>query len=550
MNKVRYIPLGGAGKVTKNMHVFETERDILILDCGIGFPESDQLGVDVLIPDVSYLRGKQDKIRGIVISHAHEDHIGGFPYVIEDLGKPPIYASRLPLSFIEQKLDEHKLLKNQSLHLIDPDQGAFRLGEFEINPYRVNHSVPDALGLFIRTQIGNFVFSPDFKFDWTPVDGVLFEIGKLAKFCEDGVLALFSDSLGSLKEGFTESEQKIQEAFEREMENAPGQFFITTMSSNISRMQLAINASIKYGRRIVPVGRSIDQNLQIASKLGYINAPKNMIVPLEKAKRIRGNKLTYLIAGSFAQKGSALDRLARGEHRRLKLRPGAVVVFSADPIPGVYDLVGDLIDALIESGARVVYSEIQDDLHVSGHGSQGDLAAMIGITRPQYFVPIGGSYRHQRGYLHLVERMGFDPKTVFELRENTTIDFTPNNAHWGKKVVTRDVFVDGNLVGDVGRRVLDDRLRLAEGGMVVLIARKRKNGVIDNWIDVVTRGFVYVSGADELIEQVRKVARKVVKGKKAQEWPKLKDQLEQQVRDFLYKKTRREPLIVVTLVDR
>lgn len=549
MDKVTYIPLGGAGKVTKNMHVFETEQDILIIDCGIGFPESDQLGVDVLIPDISYLRGKKNKIRGIVISHAHEDHIGGLPYVIEDLGRPPIYATQLPLSFIRNKLEERNLLNGQSLHLINPDDGPFKLGGFEIDPYRVNHSVPDALGLFLRTPAGNIVFAPDFKFDWTPVDGVLFDIGKIARLSADGVQVLFSDSLGSLRTGYTESEQKIQEAFEREMEDADGQVFITTMSSNISRMQQAINASVKYGRRVVPVGRSVDQNLEIATRLGYIKAPKGTVLPLEKSRRVPGKKLTYIVAGSFGQRGSALDRIAKGEHRRLQIHEKAVVIFSADPIPGVYDVVGDLIDDLTEAGARVVYSEIQDDLHVSGHGSQGDLSTLMGIVRPKFFVPIGGSYRHQRGYLKLAEKMGFDPKTVFELRQNNTIDITTDDAKWGAKVATKDIFVDGNLVGDVGPRVLDDRLQLAEGGMLVLILQKGVEGNLADWVGVVTRGMVYVANADSIIDDVRVLVQKQIRGKKVSDWANVRSNVEQRVQSFVKEKIGREPLIVATLAN-
>ena len=549
MNKLRYIPLGGVGEVTKNMHVWESDRDILVIDAGIGFPETEQLGVDVVIPDVSYLRDRRDKIRAVLISHAHEDHIGGLPYLLPDLGHPPIYAAKLPRGFIQNKLQEHNLLKGQALNLIDPDGPPLKLGEFEIIPYRVNHSVPDTLGFFIRTPFGNIVHSPDFKFDWTPVDGKFFQIGKIATLAQEGVMALFSDCLGSNTEGYTESELKIQHSFEREMEGATGQVFITTMSSNISRMQQAINASVKYGRQVVPVGRSIDQNMEIAVNLGYLKVPEGILVPMDKAHKISPSKITYIIAGSFGQKGSALDRLSRGENRNVRLLENDVVIFSADPIPGIMDQVGSVIDNLTTAGARVVYSEIQDDLHVSGHGTQGDLSIMIALTRPKYFVPIGGQPRHQKGYAELVSRMGFDRRSVFELRENQTIEFAKGKARIGNEVVTRDVFVDGSLVGDVGRVVLEDRQKMAEEGIFVVIVKKQQNGSLNSNVDVVSRGFIYMAGSDVLIKQAQKMAAKRIQGKNANEWPKIREGLENELQRFFYKKTKREPMILPVLIN-
>lgn len=548
MNSVRYISLGGAGNVTQNMHVFETEEDIIILDVGIGFPDTEQLGVDVVIPDVSYLISRKNKIRAIVISHAHEDHIGGLPYVLNDLGNPPVYASKLAQGFIRGKLSEYSNLKHQSLVLIEPEKGSIRLGGFEIVPYRVNHSVPDALGFFIRTRIGNFVYSPDFKFDWTPVDNVLFDVGKIAKLAEEGVMALFSDSLGSTRDGFTESERIIEQAFENEMASAKGQVFITTMSSNISRMQQALNVSLKHGRRVVPVGRSIDQNIQIAANLGYLQIPDGSIVSIEDSRRMNPRKLTYIIAGSFGQKGSALDRLSRGENKQIRLREGAVVIFSADPIPGVADQVGSVIDNCINRGAKVVYSDIQDNLHVSGHGSKGDLAMMAGIVRPRYFVPIGGQTRHQRGYRDLVTKMGFDPRTVFEMRDNQTIVFDGNGARWGEPVEVREVFVDGGLIGDVGKVVLRERQQLAAEGVVVIIVKKQGDQLQPS-VTVESRGFVFKSSSDEIISQVAGVASRVVGKRSVKDWNNIKDELDKKVGSLVYQKIKRRPLIVPVLVN-
>jgi ribonuclease J len=549
MQELTYIPMGGAGRVTQNMHVFESENDILIVDVGIGMPEADQFGVDVVIPDVSYLKAKQNKIRGILITHAHEDHIGGLPYILKEIGTPPIWAAKLPRGFIQNKLAEHNLLHGQTINLIEPEKGLFKIGEFEVNPYRVNHSVPDALGFFIRTPIGNFVYSPDFKFDWTPVDGNLFEIGKLSSMAQEGVLGLFSDCLGSNREGYTASERKIQFAFEREMEGAPSQVFISTVSSNISRMQQAINASIKYNRRVVPVGRSIEKNMEIARNLGYLKAPDGIVVPLDRARKIPPRRITYIIAGSYGQKGSALDRVARAEHRQIRMRDDAVVIFSADPIPGIIDQVNIMIDTLTERGARVVYSEVQDDLHVSGHGSQGDLSTMIGITRPKYFVPLGGTARHQRAYAGLVENMGFDSNNVFELRAGQTVRFKKDHAELGEKVETRDVFVDGGLVGDVGRIVLEDRMQMAAEGVCVIAVRKDREGKLDPRIEASSRGFIFMFESGDLVKKVNAIGHKIIRGKRVSDWNGIKEKLDRELTNFFYRKIKRKPLILPVLVN-
>lgn len=546
---LHYISLGGNGEVTKNMHMFETNDDIVVFDAGIGFPQADQLGVDVVIPDVSYLVQRRAKVRAIVISHAHEDHIGALPYIVKQLTNIPIYAAKLPRGFIQAKLAEKNLLKGQTINLIEPENGPFKVGQFEIFPYRVNHSVPDPLGFFIKTPVGNIVFSPDFKFDWTPVDGKLFEVGKLASLAQQGVLALFSDSLGVSREGYTESERMIQQAFEREMQDARGQVFITTMSSNISRMQQAINASVKYGRKVIPSGRSIDQNIQTAINLGYLHAPEGVVVPMDKARRLPHHKKTYIIAGSFGQPGSALDRLSRGEHRSIELKEGAVVIFSADPIPGIADQVGGVIDRLIERGARVVYSDIQDDLHVSGHGSKGDIAMMIGLTRPEYFVPIGGTVRHHRGYRNLVEDMGFDPKTVFELNGFQTVMFGQHTAKMGPLVEQKDVFVDGSLVGDVGRVILEDRKHLAEEGVFVVIVRKDADGKLSQRVDVISRGFIFQAESGDVTKKARQLASRTVGGTTIAEWSKTREKLTEKLKGFFYSKTKREPLILPVVID-
>jgi ribonuclease J len=522
----------------------------MIVDCGVEFPDAEQLGVDLIIPDVSYLLDKLDKIRGIVITHAHEDHFGALPYVLKDLRKPPIYAAKLVLGFIQNKLNDFEgLANNQEFHEIIPEIDPFDLGNFYITPFRVNHSVPDTVGLFIKTPIGNLVHAADFKFDWTPVDGKQFEVSKLARLTDEGVLLLLSDSLGATNEGYTHSEITIQDTFEHYIEQARGQVFITTISSNISRMHQAVEASRKYGRKVCFVGRSIDQNVKVARSLGYIDFPEEMMVQTRDARNLPPDQVTYIIAGCYAQEGSGLDRVSRQEHRDIELLPDATIIFSADPIPGVYDLVGAMIDRLTLLGATVVYSAIQDNLHVSGHGARGDLSLMVGLTKPKYFMPIGGDPRHQRAYAEMVEHMGYLRSSVFELRATETLLVTPNKVSRGESVPVKDVFVDGSGVGDVGNVVIRDRQILSESGIVVVILQKGNKGNLAPTVDIVSRGFVYMSSSEELIKGSEQVVLQEIKGEHVRNWSKIRENVEKKLSHFLYKQTGRNPMIVAFLAN-
>lgn len=549
---LKYIPLGGvATTANKNLHVYETENDIIIVDAGAGFPEPDQLGVDVVIPDVDYLSKKRDKIRGIIISHAHFDHYGALPYLLPDLGHPPIYTTQLPRGFIQSQLDEFNLTNGQSIHLIKDDTESFTLGDFTIYPYHINHSVPDSLGLFIQTPEGNIIHNTDFKFDWTPVDGKLFEVRKLANLLETkgGALCLLSDCLGAARSGYTMSERYIQTAFEREIEGAPRQVFITTLSTNINRMQQAIDAAIKYNRKVIPLGLSIDQNMEIARKLGYLDVPRGVIVGSNRVSKIKPSKRLFVATGAFGQKYSSMDRLAKGEHRRAKIKKGDVVIFSADPIPGVHDKVGAVIDLLTEAGSRVVYSELAEDLHTSGHGSQGDISMLAGIVKPKYFVPIGGTFSHMRAYSNLMEAMRFPAESVFELKEGEVLEFKGGKAKRGKTIATRDVFVDGSRVGDVGRIVLEDRQKLAEDGIFVAIVKKHNDGKLKPEVDTVSRGFVYVAQSEKLMDAAADLVEAKVRGKHVKNWKRVRESIERELGDLFYKRTKRNPMILPVLVD-
>lgn len=428
-NTLKILSLGSWSEVTQNLFVYETDKDILVFDCGVGFPDDTLPEADVLVPDISYLLQRKDKIRAILISHGHMDHYGALPFVLPELDFPPVWAAPLVKGFIEAELAEFNFPKVR-IEKINPDAGSFRIGsDFEIFPFRVNHSVPDALGFCLQTPAGKIFHVSDFKFDFTPVDGRVFQIQRAANLAQSGVLALFADSLGATNPGFTSSEREIEIMFNRIIEEATGQVLVTTLSSNISRFQQAIRASLKHGRRVVPVGRSVEEKIKVAQHLGYLDLKNQQVVPLKKAQKMPQNQLTYLVAGSYGQADSALARIARDEYRMVKLQPGAVVVFSADPAPpGTKETVDRLVDDLVLRGAKVEYYEIQENLHVSGHGSTNDIRLLLSIVKPKFAVPIGGNPRHVRAFSLLSREMGLTPDQTLELFKGEILEFTPGQA--------------------------------------------------------------------------------------------------------------------------
>lgn len=430
---LRITSVGGFGKVTQNLFTYEyrdpkkNEYDILIVDCGIGFPEEDEDKVEALIPNVDALKGKASRIRGMVLTHGHDDHIGALPYVLPALGSNfPIFASRLTAAMAEDRLFEKGVVARKIKTVSVDDK--LRLGAFDVEFVRVTHSIPDTFIPVIRTPIGVIVHACDFKFDWTPVQGLTTEVDKLASAGGKGVLCLLSDCLRSEKEGYTGSELNIEEGLEREIRTCRGKFFVTTMSSNISRWQQAINTASKRGRKIITIGRSVEKNIEIAKKLGYLKIPRNTIIRANQAKNYPPKRLCILISGSQGQMGSAMDRISKGELKKMSVAEGDKVVFSSDYIPGNEVAVYRLIDDLSRLGADVSYSDILDDLHISGHGAINELALMIGLTKPKYIIPIGGAFRHMRHYEILANRMGYGEGRVFLPSENQAIEFTANGT--------------------------------------------------------------------------------------------------------------------------
>lgn len=439
---LRVVPLGGAGRVNQNMFVYETDRDIIAIDCGVDFPETENGNEKLGIPDISYLQRNLVKVRGIIITHAHEDHFGALPFLLPGgLNKIPVFLPRLAQEFLKEKLSELGV-SFPSFHALSGNE-RIELGEFRIFPFRVNHSVPDSLGVCVETPAGRFFHVSDFKFDLTPVDGKRFDFQKVVTLSQGKILALFSDCLGATEEGFTKSEKEIEEVFSQILGKSKGQVFITTISSNISRIQQAINASLRFGRKICLVGRSLEQSVEIARKFNYLKISNKNLISQGRSKKVDFRKITYLVAGSYAQSNSALVKVAEGKYHGIRLAKEAVVVFSADPAPpGVKERVDALVDKLTLLGTKVYYYEIQENLHVSGHGSKGDLKLLLALVKPRFVVPIGGNPRHQRAYSFLAQEMGILKENIFELLGGQILEFRGNQARITGKIKLEEVFVE------------------------------------------------------------------------------------------------------------
>lgn len=554
-DRVRIIQLGGTGNVTKNMYVYEyrstpdTISDILIVDCGIGFPDETMYGIDLVIPDITYLRDKKDKIRGLVLTHGHEDHTGALPYLLPEL-KVPIYASRLTAALAEVKLKEIGM--HTSVNLFTPDD-VLKLGPFTIESVHVTHSIPDATNLIIRTPVGIFYHGSDYKFDWTPIDGRQTDVAKIARASEEGILCLLSDCVRVESQGYTLSERVIEDTLEKEMRNCNGTFIFTTQSSNISRIQQAVNVAIRNNRKIAFLGRSIEANVQVSRRLGYLEYPDMFVVNEKELKRIPGKEMALIVTGSQAQPRSVLTRIAEGVHKNVAIRPGDVVVFSADPIPGYENAVHTLIDTLTASGARVAYSDITDELHVSGHGAAHDLALMIGLTRAKYLFPIGGTIRHMRHYADMAQNMGYNAKNIILPIEGNILEFDANgNFHMGKRIDLKNIMVDGLGVGDIGSVVLRDRQTMANEGIVIVVVPVDHNtGQVTAEPDIISRGFVYMKESAGLMESAKRVVTRSLESKHTPitDWRFIRNQIEDNLQEFLYKETHRNPLILSVVIE-
>ena len=548
---LRIIKLGSDVGATKNMTVYETANDIVIVDCGIGFPDSELFGVDVVIPDVTYLLDRKHKLRGLFVTHAHEDHLGAIPYVIDDLDVP-IYTSKLVQGFIKERLkDKYQKaqVENVSFNLITPDTDEIVLGDFKIKAFGVNHSVPFGMGFAIKTPQGTVLHIADYKIDFTPVLDKPIELGKIARYGDEGVLCLLSDCLGVTAEGFTKSERALNETFGYFFEKAEGrQIFVTTISSNISRMHQIISAALKHNRKVVFSGRSIEQSSRVARDLGYLPFEESHFISEKEAMSYKQDSLVYVIAGCYGQSGSGLERLSRGEHGSITLQDNALVIFSADPNPpGVQEPVERLLHNLTVAGSEVIYSEIQDNLHVSGHGLKGDITTITALSKAKYYIPIGGTAAKQRAYTNMVRDLGIERNRVFELLEGEVLEFRNGEAKLGEKVEVKPVYIDGRYRNELSPVVVRDREQLSEEGVFVAVIPVDSSGkLFPEKVEIVTRGFIYVKDSQALMDKSRKfITDKLKKFSNEKDWNSVRRKLEKDIDKFLFKETGRAPLIIV-----
>jgi ribonuclease J len=548
-NTVRIIPLGGVGEVGKNMTVIEYGSEIIIVDCGLCFPREDMLGVDYVIPDISYLRKNKEKIKAVLITHGHEDHIGAIPYLLPDLGVP-IYATDLSLALIETKLAERKI-SGFNLNIIKPGD-SFTAGIFKVEAIKVSHSIDAALAFAIHTPIGTIVHTGDFKVDYTPIDGKVIDIAKFAALGNKGVLALLSDSTNAETPGFAMSESKVGDTFESFFKKATGRIIVATFASNIHRLQQVISASKRYGRKVCLSGRSMLKIAKVAMQLGYLELDEDMLVEPEDLEKMDQSKIAILTTGSQGETMSGLVRMAAGEHKKLSMIPGDLVIISASPIPGNERYVSDVINMLYRKGADVINEGVAN-VHVSGHACEEELKLMLSITKPKYFIPIHGEYRHLYRHAALAESVGIKKKNVFIPEIGKVIEIGKKFSRFTEAVSSGSVIIDGLGVGDVGNVVLRDRRLLSQDGLfIVVITISSETGEIISGPDIISRGFVYMRESADLLEGARKIIVDVVQDcakNKVTEWTTIKTRIKKALRSYLYDSTERNPMILPIIID-
>lgn len=547
---LRVIPLGGVGEIGKNMYVFEYGEDIVVIDCGLMFPDEEMFGIDLVIPDVTYLRERRDNVKAFLITHAHEDHVGGLPYILPEFPGVPVYASTLARGLLGNKVKEHKL-HNNPLRSLEPGD-ELQIGPFTVLPFRVGHSIPDAMGIALRTPAGTIVHTGDFKFDHTPVDGKMSDFAILARLGEEGVLCLLSDSTRAENPGYTPSERTVGEAFREIMEPLEGRVIVATFASNIARIQQVLDAAAAFGRKVAVAGRSMEQNFRIATDLGYLTYEPGMIVAKDRIGEIPAGQLVVVTTGSQGEPMSGLARMANRDHRYVEIEPGDTVIVSASPIPGNEEYVARTIDNLFKAGANVIYHAIRH-AHVSGHASQEELKLMLNLTRPRHFIPMHGEFRMQVQHGRLAIETGVLPENVFIIENGTPIEFfADGSARRGQPVPAGYVFVDGLSVGDVGEIVLRDRRALANDGMfMVVVTVDKQTGTVIGQPEIVTRGFVHLNEQDPIM--VEAVARIVLAienpGEHISEVALLKSQIKDGVSRYLYEQTKRRPMVFPVVVE-
>ncbi len=548
-HKIQIIPLGGLGEIGKNMTVFRYGDDMILIDAGLMFPEDDMLGIDLVIPDITYLVENKDKIKGIFVTHGHEDHIGALPYVMKQIDCP-VYGTALTLGILQGRLKENGV-GNENLCVIKPGD-KINAGAFKLDFIRVNHSIPDAIAIAINTPIGTIIHTGDFKIDHTPVDGQVTEFNKFAEYGDRGVLALLADSTNAERPGFTPSEKMVGKTFDDEFRYARGRIIVATFSSNVHRIQQVIDAAMKYDRKVAVIGRSMVNVVSIAKELGYLKAPEGEIIDIDEANRYTPDKLVIITTGSQGEPMSALTRMAMNDHKKVDIMPGDTVIISATPIPGNEKLVSRTIDHLYKLGADVIY-EKSNGVHVSGHASQEELKLMHNLVRPRFFVPVHGEFRHLIKHANIARSLGMPKENIVIAENGSIIELTRNSVGIGGKVQAGKVLVDGLGVGDVGNIVLRDRRQLSQDGiMIVVVTIDKDNCHVVSGPDIVSRGFVYVREAEGLMDEARdkvQAALERCEDNGVSEWSAIKSTVRESLGRFLYERTRRRPMILPIIME-
>jgi ribonuclease J len=546
------VALGGVNEIGKNMYVLQYEDDIIVIDCGSKFPDESLLGIDVIIPDISYLVDNKHKVRALIVTHGHEDHIGGIPYILKQLNMP-IYATRLTLGLIQGKLKEHGLLGNAQLNQIH-SESQFTLGAVGITFFSTNHSIPDCLGIAFNTPEGTVVHTGDFKFDLTPVNGQNADIHKMADIGKNGVLALLSESTNAERPGFTPSERLVGEHIDEEFAKARQKIFVSTFASNVHRLQQVIDAAQKTERKIALLGRSMINVVSIASDLGYLNIPPDMLIEAAEVNNYAPHAVTVLCTGSQGEPMAALSRLASSSHRQVEVHRGDTVILAATPIPGNERNVARIVDNLFEIGAKVIYgSGTITGMHVSGHASQEELKLMLTLMKPKYFIPIHGEFRMLYQHSLLAEAVGVDKNNIFIVKNGDVVDIHDRNAIQSRKIPTGNTLVDGLGIGDIGNVVLRDRKLLSEDGiLIVVITLSKTDGKILSGPDTVSRGFVYVRESEGLLEEVNRITVTAIQSMQEaniNQWSIYKHTIKESVGKFLYTQTQRRPMILPIIIQ-
>ena len=549
ISKLKIIPLGGLGEIGKNMTALEYGSDIIVIDCGMGFPDEDMYGVDIVLPDYSYLKSNASRIRGLILTHGHEDHIGGVPYFLREVDVP-IYTLPLTAALIELKLEEHDLLYNTQI-FTKKVGSVFRLGNFTVEFIHVNHSIPDSVALAIGTPLGTIIHTGDFKIDVTPISGSMTDLVRLGELGNEGVLALMSDSTNVEKRGHSDSERKVGASFDKLFKGCDKRIIITTFASNVHRLQQIIDVAVKYGRKVGITGRSMENVLRVSKVLGYMDIPDDAIMDIEQLNKLPRDKVVIISTGSQGEAMSALYRMAFSEHKLIHIDSGDLVIISASAIPGNETTISRVVDELFHKGAEVVYDR-NTDLHVSGHACQEEQKMLLALVKPKYFIPVHGEYRMLVKHAELAKEMGVQPKNILVGENGCCIEITKKSISFGEPVTSGAVLLDSGS-GEIGGVVMRDRHRLAEDGMIVVVLPYSSyDHTLIGTPEIVTRGFIYVKEAEELMEELKRVTMETVEACAEQnitDWAAIKTRVKSNLSGYLYKTTRRSPMILPVISE-